>query len=121
MIPLEDLAAVGPLRYDSVTGSDGFCEYASTDPDAGLHSLSVNVDTTSTVDDIQTLFGGGTEREVAGRRAYATLDTLWVELDGATLSIGPVFAGSPAAEGLDPYDYAAAIAELVIGIVEQEA
>ena len=68
VISLDDLAAIGPLTYDSVSGSGGYCVYSSTDTEAGAPFVTISIDATSSVADLRTLFPGGTDRRGRGSR-----------------------------------------------------
>jgi hypothetical protein len=114
IIDLEAIDALSPLQYDSVTASDGSCALISNDLAAGAPFLSISIDPSGTLDDMDVIFPDGVEGDVAGHPSFRAVDTLWVQLDEGLMTVTPVFAGSPAAADLDVYAYASDVAEVVI-------
>ena len=114
IIDLEALNALAPVQYDSVSGGAGACTFASSDLSAGSPFLSITLDPSTAIEDLSVIFPDGTEGDVDGNPSLAAADTLWVQLEHGLLTVSPIYAGSPDAADLDPYEYAADVARLVI-------
>jgi hypothetical protein len=120
-LTVEAVNALGPMQYDQVEGSEGYCSYTTTSTEGGFAYLSVSLDQALRLDDLKTLFPDGEDLSVSGRTAYAALGQLWIELDEGVLTIAGVSALDDGSPVVDPIEYAVSVAELVIATLAAEA
>lgn len=118
-LSLEVINALGPVQYDTVDGSEGYCSYTSTSTEGGFAFLSTSLDASLKLDDLRTYLPDGDELTVDGRPAYVVMGQLFVELDEGVLTVAAV--SDPGDGSGDSIEYAVSVAELVIATLAADA
>lgn len=113
-ITVEELDALGPLKYDAAAGGGpDYCVFEAAGD--GSHSLTLAISSIS-YDLMKT--PDGVEYDVGGLPASVLEDSLLVDIGEGIFAVTPTFEGSPDAAGLDVIEYALAVAGLAAPALE---
>jgi hypothetical protein len=116
LLSLEDVNALGPVQFTTAEAfTSDSCDY--TDSEAGFPSLSVNVTSDASLEDVRLAYEEVTELielSAAGRDALTDGDQLFVEMGEDVLVVYPSIAEAPGSESVDAIEYAIDVAELLV-------
>lgn len=111
LVSVEELNAVGPLKYDSsVAYSTDSCQW-DADMETAFHSLAIYVEPYADISELKSVYADLQDVTVAGHPGATDGTLLWVATDKGVLNIFPSVFGDEVA---DLAAYATQVAEIVV-------